>query len=110
MKNLRITVNGTAYDVQVEELGGSSAPAASAPATAAPAPAPAAKPAAPAGAAGSVGNTDLLITWLFKITTGADSKYYMASVIAIMVFVVIAVISLIIYGLMPSVKNEEDFQ
>ena len=62
------------------------------------------------GAAGSVGNTDLLITWLFKITTGADSKYYMASVIAIMVFVVIAVISLIIYGLMPSVKNEEDFQ
>nr|WP_317426389.1 DUF2118 domain-containing protein [Ruminococcus bromii] len=43
MKNLRITVNGTAYDVQVEELGGSSAPAAAAPA-----------PAAPAGAQGSV--------------------------------------------------------
>ena len=53
MKNLRITVNGTAYDVQVEELGGSSAPAAAAPALAA-APAPAAKPAAPAGAQGSV--------------------------------------------------------
>lgn len=54
MKNLRITVNGTAYDVQVEELGGSSAPAAAAPAPVATAPAPAAKPAAPAGAAGSV--------------------------------------------------------
>ena len=53
MKNLRITVNGTAYDVQVEELGGSSAPASAAPALAA-APAPAAKPAAPAGAQGSV--------------------------------------------------------
>lgn len=53
MKNLRITVNGTAYDVQVEELGGSSAPVAAASAPAA-APAPAAKPAAPAGAAGSV--------------------------------------------------------
>ena len=55
MKNLRITVNGTAYDVQVEELGESAAPAAEA---AAPAPekkaAPAAKPAAPAGAKGSV--------------------------------------------------------
>lgn len=51
MKNLRITVNGTAYDVQVEELGGSSAPVAAAPA---PAAAPAAKPAAPAGAQGSV--------------------------------------------------------
>ena len=54
MKNLRITVNGTAYDVQVEELGGSSAPAAAAPAPAAAAHAPAAKPAAPAGAQGSV--------------------------------------------------------
>lgn len=54
MKNLRITVNGTAYDVQVEELGGSSAPVASASAPVAAAPAPAAKPAAPAGAAGSV--------------------------------------------------------
>ncbi len=55
MKNLRITVNGTAYDVQVEELGESAAPAAAAPA---PAPAkeaaPAAKPAAPSGAKGSV--------------------------------------------------------
>ena len=44
MKNLKITVNGTAYDVQVEELGGDTAPAASAPAASA----PAAKPAAPA--------------------------------------------------------------
>lgn len=50
MKNLRITVNGTSYDVQVEELGGSSASAATAPV----APAPAAKPAAPAGSAGSI--------------------------------------------------------
>lgn len=61
-------------------------------------------------AAGSVGYTDLLITWLFKITTGAEAQYYMASVVGIMVFVVIAVISLIVYNLLPSVKNEEDFQ
>ena len=54
MKNLRITVNGTAYDVQVEELGSSSATAAAPTAAPAAAPAPAAKPAAPAGAAGSV--------------------------------------------------------
>ena len=55
MKNLRITVNGTAYDVQVEELGSSASAAApvAAPATA-PAAAPAPKPAAPSGAAGSV--------------------------------------------------------
>jgi Acetyl/propionyl-CoA carboxylase, alpha subunit len=55
MKNLRITVNGTAYDVQVEELSASaaaSAPAAvSAPVVAAPAPAASAPAAAPAPAA-----------------------------------------------------------
>lgn len=50
MKNLRITVNGTAYDVQVEELGGTASPApAAAPAAAAPAAAPAPAPAAGAG-------------------------------------------------------------
>lgn len=53
MKNLKITVNGVTYDVQVEEVGGvvTSAPVAAAP-VAAPvaAPAPAAAPAAPAAA------------------------------------------------------------
>lgn len=54
MKNLRITVNGTAYDVQVEELGAGAAPA---PVAAAPVAAPKAAPApaaAPAGGTGSV--------------------------------------------------------
>lgn len=51
MKNYRITVNGTAYDVAVEELGAGAAPAA----TAAPAPVAAAPaPAAPTAAAGSI--------------------------------------------------------
>ena len=51
MKNLKITVNGVVYDVQVEEADGTSAPAA-APA-AAPKAAPAAAPkAAPAAAGG----------------------------------------------------------
>lgn len=57
MKNYRITVNGTAYDVAVEELGAGTVPAAAP--VAAPAPvaaAPAAAPAAPAasGAEGAV--------------------------------------------------------
>ncbi|MBQ7219198.1 MAG: biotin/lipoyl-binding protein [Ruminococcus sp.] len=47
MKNLKITVNGTTYDVQVEEVGESSAPAAAAPA--APAPKKAAAPAVSGG-------------------------------------------------------------
>lgn len=55
MKNYRITVNGTAYDVAVEELGAGTAPApVAAPVAAAPAAAPA--PAAPvaSGSAGAV--------------------------------------------------------
>ena len=50
MKNLRITVNGVAYDVQVEEIGSSDAASAPAPAAAAPAKAPAA-PKKPASSA-----------------------------------------------------------
>ena len=61
-------------------------------------------------APGTVGYTDLLITWLFKITQGAEAKYYLASVVGILVFVVVAVISLVVYNLLPSIKNEEDFQ
>ncbi len=49
MKNYRITVNGTAYDVAVEELGGGAVPAA------APVAAPAPVAAAPAAAPASVG-------------------------------------------------------
>lgn len=62
------------------------------------------------GASGAVGYTDLLVTWLFKITTGTNSEYYMASVVGIMVFLVAAALSLIVYNLMPSSKHEEDYQ
>jgi len=59
MKNYRITVNGTAYDVAVEELGAGAAPAvatpvAAAPVVAAPAPAPTAPAPAASGAAGGI--------------------------------------------------------
>lgn len=53
MKNYRITVNGTSYDVSVEELSGGAASVAAAPVAA---PAPAAAPAAPAPAAGGAGS------------------------------------------------------
>jgi len=49
MKNLRITVNGTVYDVQVEEVDGSAAPAPVQTAAPAAKPAHAPKPAATAG-------------------------------------------------------------
>lgn len=52
MKNYRITVNGTSYDVTVEELSGGAAPAAAP--VAAPVAAPAPSKAVPAGGAGSI--------------------------------------------------------
>ena len=58
MKNLRVTVNGKAYDVQVEEIGASvsAAPAPAAAPAPVSAPAPAA-PAAPAAAPAAGGET-----------------------------------------------------
>ena len=53
MKNYRVTVNGVAYDVCVEEINGTTAPAA---APAAPKAAPAAPAAAPAAAVPSGAN------------------------------------------------------
>ena len=58
---------------------------------------------------GGAGYTDLLVTWLYKMTVN-DSNYKMAAVIGIMVFIVTAVISLVVYNFLPSVKDEEGFQ
>jgi arabinogalactan oligomer/maltooligosaccharide transport system permease protein len=59
--------------------------------------------------AGNAGTTDLLVTWLYKMTVN-DSNYKMAAVIGIMVFIVTAIFALGVYGLLPSVKDEEGFQ
>ena len=57
----------------------------------------------------ATGDTDLLITWLFNMVTGANPSYYTASIIGILIFIVVSVLSLIVYNVMPSTKNEEDF-
>ena len=58
----------------------------------------------------NAGATDLLVTWLYKMTIN-DSNYKIAAVIGIMVFLVTAIISLIVYNnVLPSVKDEEGFQ
>ena len=63
------------------------------------------------GVLGAPGQTDLLITWLFKMITKAEpAAYNLASVIGILIFIVVAGISLVVYNLLPSIKNEEDFQ
>lgn len=70
------------------------------------------KPASPilsVPGAGAPTDTDLLITWIFRMTTGADSNYKMAAVVGLMIFLVVAVLSLVVYNLIPSTRNEEDF-
>ena len=76
MKNYTITVNGTVYEVSVEEGGAGSAPVRSAAPKAAPKAAPAAAPKAAAGAAGSVEVTASVPGKVFKIeaNTGATVK------------------------------------
>lgn len=59
---------------------------------------------------GNATDTDLLITWLFKITTGATSNYKLSAVISIMIFIVVAVLSLVVFNIMPSTRNEEDYK
>ena len=59
----------------------------------------------------SVGHTDLLITWLYKMTlNSAETQYYMAAIIGILVFVVVAALSLVVYNVIPSTRNEEDYR
>ena len=54
------------------------------------------------------GYTDLLVTWLFKLTM--DSKdYNLAAAVGILVFIVCATISLLTFNLTKSAKNEEEF-
>lgn len=57
----------------------------------------------------NAGGTDLLITWLYKLTRD-DLDYSVASVIGIVIFLICAFFSMIVYGRLGSVKNEEDFQ
>lgn len=56
------------------------------------------------------GKTDLLVTWLYKLTTGAIKDYNYASTIGILVFVLSATFSLIAYHRTSSFKDEEVFQ
>lgn len=65
-------------------------------------------PALPFGYDTSAGDTDLLITWLYKLIS-RDNAYGVASVISILMFVLTAVVSLFVYNRSSAVKNEEDF-
>ncbi len=54
--------------------------------------------------------TDLLITWLYKLSLGIDRDYKLASVIGIVVFIISATFSLVVYNRSSAVKGEDNFQ
>ena len=56
----------------------------------------------------TAGQTDLLVTWLYKLTI--DQQYYnLGAVIGIMTFVILTIVTLITYRNSSSYKNEEAF-
>ena len=56
----------------------------------------------------TAGKTDLLVTWLYKLTI--DKQYFnIGAVIGIFTFVILAIVSLITYRNTGSYKNEEGF-
>lgn len=57
----------------------------------------------------TAGKTDLLVTWLYKLTI--DRQYYnIGAVIGILTFVVLSIVSLVTYRNSGSYKDEEGFQ
>ena len=54
------------------------------------------------------GQTDLLVTWLYKLTV-VSSDFNLAAVIGIIVFIICATGSLITFNMSKAAKNEEEF-
>ncbi|MBQ3928810.1 MAG: sugar ABC transporter permease [Clostridia bacterium] len=54
------------------------------------------------------GQTDLLVTWLYKLTVNS-SDFNLAAVIGIIVFIICALGSLITFNMSKASKNEEEF-
>ena len=54
------------------------------------------------------GETDILVTWLFKLTLD-NNDYNTAAAVGILVFIVCATLSLITFNLSKSSRNEEEF-
>lgn len=63
----------------------------------------------PLGVGETAGGTDLLVTWLYKLSVDKQN-YSMAAVIGIFTFVVLSIVSLVTYRSTGSYKDEEGFK
>jgi arabinogalactan oligomer/maltooligosaccharide transport system permease protein len=58
---------------------------------------------------GTAGKTDLLVTWLYRLSV-EKFEYNLAAVIGIFTFIILAIISLVTYRSSGSYKDEEGFK
>ena len=63
----------------------------------------------PVSIGNSAGGTDLLVTWLYKLSVD-QQKFNLGAVIGIFTFIVLAVVSLVTYRSSGSYKDEEGFK
>ena len=63
----------------------------------------------PVSVGNTAGATDLLVTWLYKLSVD-QQKYNLGAVIGIFTFIVLSVVSLVTYRSSGSYKNEEGFK
>ena len=63
----------------------------------------------PVSVGNTAGATDLLVTWLYKLSVD-QQKYNLGAVIGIFTFIVLSVVSLITYRSSKSYKDEEGFK
>jgi len=63
----------------------------------------------PLGVGETAGATDLLVTWLYKLSVDKQ-EYNMAAVIGIFTFIVLSIVSLVTYRSTGSYKDEEGFK
>ncbi len=67
-------------------------------------------PASDGSATSNAGKTDILITWLYKLTMQAPQDYNLGAAIGIIIFVITAVLSLVVFHRSSSYKNEEEYR
>lgn len=60
---------------------------------------------------GLFGDTDLLVTWLYSLTVGgARQEYAIGSALGILIFIISAFISLVLYSRTAASQREDEFQ
>ncbi|MFT8317950.1 MAG: sugar ABC transporter permease [Sporolactobacillus sp.] len=61
----------------------------------------------PGDVGGGAGSTDILISWIYKLTTGTSPEYSLASAITIIISLIVIGVSLIAFKRTHSFSNEE---